>query len=231
MKGSALLAYVTLLVLLGTMAGCSVRVPGGAKVSSDGTVAILTGTESILIKAPQPPVPVTDPLPPKPKKTLRARVSGERIELVGRLVFDEGNDLLKAESCELLLDLSRVLAEHDDIKKLRIEGHTDESGDDVRDRELSLKRAAAVKSFLREAGIDESRLMVVGYGGERPCATNDTAEGREQNRRIEFSILSPEELVGDDNNSGMVGADGKPATVGAHLKRDQTSGEESGGAE
>jgi OOP family OmpA-OmpF porin len=60
---------------------------------------------------------------------------------------------------------------------------------------LSRKRAEAVKDYLVSAGIDESRIGTVGYGPDKPIADNDTKEGTEKNRRIEFRLLSTKEEV------------------------------------
>ena len=60
---------------------------------------------------------------------------------------------------------------------------------------LSRKRAEAVKLFLVSAGIDEQRIGTVGYGPDKPIADNETKEGKEKNRRIEFRLLSTEEKV------------------------------------
>jgi OOP family OmpA-OmpF porin len=60
---------------------------------------------------------------------------------------------------------------------------------------LSRKRAIAVKEFLVSAGIDENRIGTVGYGPDKPIADNDTKEGQEKNRRIEFRLLSAKESV------------------------------------
>lgn len=72
---------------------------------------------------------------------------------------------------------------------IEIGGHTDNNGSDSYNKELSQKRAAAVRYYLIEQGIDGSRLSAKGYGEEKPVATNDTDKGRAENRRVEFTIL------------------------------------------
>lgn len=73
--------------------------------------------------------------------------------------------------------------------KLRIEGFTDNIGDDARNMRLSYARADAVKDYIVQRGISRDRLFTVGYGETRPTATNDTEEGRRLNRRTEFIIM------------------------------------------
>ena len=79
-----------------------------------------------------------------------------------------------------------------DIPTLVIEigGHTDALGSDEYNRSLSDDRANAVRTYLLEHGIAEERVTAVGYGESVPVDTNETEEGRAQNRRVEFKILS-----------------------------------------
>lgn len=79
-----------------------------------------------------------------------------------------------------------MLTEHPELK-LSIEGHTDNVGSASANQTLSERRAAAVKDFIvREYKIDLSRLISSGLGASKPCSPSDTAEGRQQNRRVEL---------------------------------------------
>ena len=73
---------------------------------------------------------------------------------------------------------------------LQVAGHTDSKGLAAYNERLSEERAMSVKQFLVDNGIAADRLTVVGYGESKPIATNDTEEGREANRRVEFSVIS-----------------------------------------
>jgi OOP family OmpA-OmpF porin len=72
--------------------------------------------------------------------------------------------------------------------KAVIEGHTDNVGSDQSNKVLSMDRGIVVKRELRKRGVEGADLQVVGYGEEQPVATNDTEEGRKQNRRVEVKV-------------------------------------------
>jgi outer membrane protein OmpA-like peptidoglycan-associated protein len=93
-------------------------------------------------------------------------------------------DKSKAELDELV----KFMKENTQVKG-EISGHTDNIGNPEANKTLSLARAKSVLDYLVNAGIDKDRLKFQGYGANRPSATNDTEEGRAQNRRIEFEIL------------------------------------------
>ncbi len=69
-----------------------------------------------------------------------------------------------------------------------VAGHTDNVGDSGFNRELSQKRAASVKAYLIDRGVDASRLSARGFGDSEPATSNDTSEGRAKNRRVELRI-------------------------------------------
>ena len=71
---------------------------------------------------------------------------------------------------------------------IEIGGHTDTDGDEAANMRLSERRAEAVRDYMLRAGLSADRLVAVGYGATRPLASNDTAEGKAQNRRIEFVV-------------------------------------------
>ncbi|HMA93946.1 MAG TPA: OmpA family protein, partial [Polyangiaceae bacterium] len=75
------------------------------------------------------------------------------------------------------------------IKRIQVQGHTDNRGAKGMNKALSDKRAAAVKKWLVNAGVEEKRLESKGFGQDQPIDTNDTDEGRQNNRRVQFIIL------------------------------------------
>lgn len=90
-----------------------------------------------------------------------------------------------------LNDVARVLREDGTANKLAlvIQGHTDNTGTDAINNPLSQNRANSVMSYLSSQGISSSRMTARGYGSSSPIASNDTAAGREQNRRVEITVF------------------------------------------
>ncbi|MBZ0121476.1 MAG: OmpA family protein [Sandaracinaceae bacterium] len=120
--------------------------------------------------------------PPSPSPTSPSP-EPERIVLDG-VLFETGRAALQAESFPRLDRVVEYMT-HRPSARIRVAGHTDNVGDPRRNRALSESRARAVREYLVSHGIDGSRIEAVGYGDERPVASNDTEEGRAQNRRIE----------------------------------------------
>jgi len=108
----------------------------------------------------------------------------------GRIVvyginFDTGLASLKDESRSVLDGIASMLKDNP-AQKLTIEGHTDAMGNAAQNKPLSQARADTVKAYLVKAGIAEARLKAVGFGSDKPVASNETPIGRAQNRRVEF---------------------------------------------
>ena len=105
------------------------------------------------------------------------------------ILFDVNSDKIKGESYGVLKDISTVLKENADLK-VKIVGHTDADGDDKSNLDLSKRRAESVKAMLaKEFGIDAARLQTDGKGESEPADKNMTAEGKANNRRVEFIKL------------------------------------------
>jgi outer membrane protein OmpA-like peptidoglycan-associated protein len=107
--------------------------------------------------------------------------------------FATGSSSIERDSQSILEDLAAYLEENQDITLLRIEGHTDNVGIPSQNLQLSGKRAKAVRNWLVEHDIDESRLVAVGCGGTKPTASNSTEEGRAENRRTEYVVVGGNE--------------------------------------
>ena len=100
--------------------------------------------------------------------------------------FDVNSDKIKPESYGIIKEIANVLKENADVK-VKIVGHTDSDGDDLKNMELSKKRAESVKNALaNDFQISSSRLEIDGKGESVPVGKNDTPEGKAQNRRVEF---------------------------------------------
>ncbi|ADY29071.1 OmpA family protein [Cellulophaga lytica] len=104
------------------------------------------------------------------------------------ILFDTGKSSIKAESTAVMVDIITILKEYPNAK-FTVEGHTDSVGSATLNQKLSESRALSVKEFLVEKGIGEFRLSAVGYGEDKPIATNKTRAGRKQNRRVEINLV------------------------------------------
>ena len=119
------------------------------------------------------------------KKLYDALAEQGRVATHG-ILFDTGSDQLRPESTPTLKQIGGMLTQHPDLK-LTIEGHTDNVGGDAANQTLSEKRAAAVKQYLVSAySIDAGRLATKGFGASKPASPNASAEGRQNNRRVEL---------------------------------------------
>ena len=94
---------------------------------------------------------------------------------------------LLGESNTELKKLSKLLTDNQDFQ-IEIRGHTDNTGEKIHNEELSLHRAEAVAEYLKNSGISQKRITVKGFASESPIDTNETPEGRQKNRRVEFVV-------------------------------------------
>ena len=137
-----------------------------------------TASATIVQKTPPPPPPVVV-LTKKEAETVKYAFDN--------LEFETAKAVIKGKSHVSLDKLALLLEEKG--YGLKIEGHTDSIGTPERNMNLSIRRAEAVKAYLVEKGVMESRLETAGYGQTRPIATNKTEAGRQKNRRVEMTII------------------------------------------
>ena len=104
------------------------------------------------------------------------------------ILFNSGKATFKEETMPVLQNMLAIFKEYPQAR-FSIEGHTDSDGSNALNQTLSENRAAAVKNFLIENGIMADRLMSTGYGETKPIATNKTAAGKAQNRRVEIKLI------------------------------------------
>jgi outer membrane protein OmpA-like peptidoglycan-associated protein len=126
---------------------------------------------------------------PKKNGCPAARIEKGQIRIIERVEFDTGSSKIQAGSDSVLSAVLEVLKNLPESTKLNIEGHTDDRGNDAANKDLSRRRAESVKKWLVARGISPNRLSSLGYGEERPLGTNETEEGRQDNRRVEFHIV------------------------------------------
>lgn len=119
------------------------------------------------------------------KPLYQALMASGRVSTHG-ILFASGSDQIEGESTPTLKQIGTMLQQHPELKLL-IEGHTDNAGTVAGNQALSEKRAAAVKAYLvANYGVADARLTTKGYGETKPVASNDTPEGRQNNRRVEL---------------------------------------------
>jgi outer membrane protein OmpA-like peptidoglycan-associated protein len=127
---------------------------------------------------PPPPPVAQAPAPPPPPQ------HGTKLATVGAANFDFNKAQLKPGATDALGEAVRTLKQQPGVRVV-VEGHTDSVGSDAYNQRLSERRAAAVKSYLVQQGIDGGRISTRGLGETRPVASNQTEAGRAQNRRAE----------------------------------------------
>ena len=118
---------------------------------------------------------------------------GIKITFAGGILFDVDRADLRPDAQAELEKLSRILNKYEDTHIL-IEGHTDATGPEDYNMDLSVRRASSVGSFLSVQSVARERLEAVGYGELQPIASNETSTGRQQNRRVEVAIWANDKL-------------------------------------
>ena len=103
------------------------------------------------------------------------------------VLFDTAKFTLRPLAREKLAKVAGIVSGHPGLR-LEVEGHTDSVGSDDYNQQLSEQRGAAVRDYLLQEGMAESSVSTKGFGKTQPVASNDTAEGRQQNRRVEIVI-------------------------------------------
>jgi OOP family OmpA-OmpF porin len=124
-----------------------------------------------------------------PKKYNLIVVTETKIELKQTVFFDTNRAKIKSVSYALLDDVAQAMKDNPKLK-VEVQGHTDSQGNDAFNLKLSQKRAEAVLAYLIRKNVASDRMVPRGYGESVPIADNRTADGRAQNRRVEFVITS-----------------------------------------
>lgn len=129
-------------------------------------------------------------------------LEGARIERIGEgikitfgsgILFDVDRADLRPEAQAEIIKLAEILDKYDDTN-IEVQGHTDSTGSEEYNMDLSVRRASSVGTFLAIQNVSRDRLFAVGYGELQPVASNETAAGRQQNRRVEVAIWANDEL-------------------------------------
>ena len=118
-------------------------------------------------------------------------IKANELEIKQKVFFAPGKTRVLPQSFGLLDDVARVMKAHPEMTDIAIEGHTDNTGNAQRNRDVSQARAEAVRTYLIKKGVAEGRMQARGYGPDRPIAPNATAPGRAKNRRVGFRLGQP----------------------------------------
>jgi outer membrane protein OmpA-like peptidoglycan-associated protein len=113
--------------------------------------------------------------------------NGILVRLENELLFDIDSDALRPSATKSLADLAGVLKKYPD-EHVEVVGFTDSTGSEDHNRDLSMRRAEAVRRVLLEQGISDKAARAIGMGEAQPVATNETRAGRSKNRRVELRI-------------------------------------------
>ena len=139
------------------------------------------------------------------------RVAESEIFILEQVQFDTAKATIKPVSDKLLDEVAGVLKEHPEISKIEVQGHTDDRGNKALNKTLSQARATSVVAALVKRGTDKGRLTAKGYGQEQPIAGNDTEDGRQKNRRVQFKIV--EKKAPGDKPAETKPVEAKPAVA------------------
>lgn len=130
-----------------------------------------------------------DGCPDVPTGPVRVDDLARQITITDKIYFDTGRATIQERSFPLLEAIVALLEARDDIRRVRIEGHTDDVGAADFNQKLSAERAASVAAFLTTKGVAADRLETIGLGEAQPIDDNRTEKGRANNRRVEFEIV------------------------------------------
>jgi OOP family OmpA-OmpF porin len=127
------------------------------------------------------------PTPPVAEASAPVVTVKKKIVLRG-VTFDFDRATIRPDAAAILAEAARILREESDLD-VAVDGHTDAMGTDAYNQRLSERRARAVEESLVRLGVGASRLRPQGFGETRPVASNETEEGRAQNRRVELNVI------------------------------------------
>jgi outer membrane protein OmpA-like peptidoglycan-associated protein len=139
----------------------------------------------------------------KPKQSL-VQVTKTEIQIKQQIQFALDQAIILPESTPLLTEIADTLIRNPRIKRVEVQGHTDNSGTPEHNQTLSEQRAEAVRKWLTDHGVASDRLVAKGYGQTKPLVPNVTAANKAKNRRVQFLILDqePETPKGPDKGPG-----------------------------
>lgn len=160
MFSTARVMFITLLVALLALGGCQTTPPKGL---SPAQVAVLK------------------------QQGFEATDDGWAFGLSGKVLFGSDVETLNPPSTVIVQRIGKALLGVG-IERVRVDGHTDASGKETYNQQLSLRRAKSVATVLQSVGMKEQNIQLRGMGSSKPVAANDTVEGRTENRRVSIVV-------------------------------------------
>ncbi len=142
---------------------------------------------SLTQKPGEPPAPAPQAEPAKPALVY---VTAHEVKIRKQIMFTANSAQIDARSLPLLHEIADVLNQNPQVKRVQVQGHTDNRGEPAQNMSLSQARAEAVVAQLVSFGVESTRLEAKGFGDSRPLAPNLTPSNRAQNRRVQFVITS-----------------------------------------
>jgi OOP family OmpA-OmpF porin len=129
-------------------------------------------------------------------------ITEQGLDILDIVYFDTSKAIIQKRSYKLLDNVAAVIIAHPQVGKFRVEGHTDDRGNDDDNLDLSQRRAEAVVKYLVDKGVPAERLEALGFGETKPIADNKTKAGRAKNRRVEFKIIGKGEANAPGGKEG-----------------------------
>lgn len=143
-----------------------------------------------------------------------------KLSIPGNIVYETDKAIIRPESEPTLNALKDYMTQNPNYTRIRVEGHTDNSGAKEHNLQLSIDRAKAVVDWLAAHGVNKDRLLAVGFGDTDPVADNKTEDGKAQNRRTAFHIaeIGGKPYLGRDETRGGTVAPGQAPVTTAKKK-------------
>jgi outer membrane protein OmpA-like peptidoglycan-associated protein len=141
----------------------------------------------LALQFPMPKLAAAPPPPPSPTPAAETPPPAKEKIILRGVKFDFNKATLRPDALPILDQAAEALKEHGAIN-VTVEGYTDNIGSEVYNQRLSERRATAVRDYLAAHGVAAARMTVVGRGQADPVASNDTEDGRAQNRRVELRV-------------------------------------------
>lgn len=157
------------------------EMPAAASVNANTRVAANTNVNNNTNAGPARPTPGLTVEQAATQGKINEKIAGKIVE------FNTGSDQLTAKGKAVLDEMVPIFKEHPN-DSVEIGGYSDSQGDDAKNLVLSDRRAASVKAYLVSKGLSDTRFSAKGYGEAQPVADNNTADGRQKNRRIAFTV-------------------------------------------